>query len=364
MVTVVPPSNDGWADIGNAFGSGLSQGYQKRHDEKALQKAVSDLPQDATPRQILDAVMGTKTYGKEAKESAIKNYTGAAEFEELKRKNKATEAIASSELEQKKLERQEKINDEKAKIKKEEGDTRQVLLDSGKYKAEEIEEKIKGGLTPTSARAISKPIEQPFEKESDKLAAKRTSEYIGEVETGAKSAQGDLIALNTLDSLGDIGATGFKVENAFADYLESKGYKNVEALRNPLSKAFNSVSKALMAGFGDIVKGKVSNFEFATFKGMLAQAEDSPQAAKAMIEAQRLIRQISITENELMQEIIKGFDAEGKSPPANLGFQVQQRLRPIADEMARQTNDKLRNILRPQEKIKNKALLDKLWDES
>jgi hypothetical protein len=62
-------------------------------DEKALRNAIHNLGQNASPRQILDAITGTRTYSPQAKQNALKNYLGASEFEELKRKSMAQEEI-------------------------------------------------------------------------------------------------------------------------------------------------------------------------------------------------------------------------------------------------------------------------------
>ena len=86
MVTILPKEND-WSEAFQALGQGASQGYTNRADEMALQKAISGLGENATPRQILDAITGTRTYGPAAKQNALKNYMGVAEFEEAQRKN-------------------------------------------------------------------------------------------------------------------------------------------------------------------------------------------------------------------------------------------------------------------------------------
>ncbi len=91
MVTVLA-KDDTWGDVGRQAGENLVKGYTNRSDEMAIQKAVEGLPQDATPRQILDAVTKVKTFNPESKQTALKNYVGAAEYEETVRKAKATEA--------------------------------------------------------------------------------------------------------------------------------------------------------------------------------------------------------------------------------------------------------------------------------
>ena len=367
MATVVQPRRN---TLGEGLASAITKGfesYTNAADQSALQKSLGSLGDNPTPRQILDAVTGTKTYSPEAKQSALKNYLGVAEFEELQRKSKAREELESRELSEKQAERLEKTKAAQEKATKQQNEAittiEQSDLPEEKKKAY-LDAAKKGEFTPASARAVTKKAEPQYEKESEKLAAQRTSKYIGNVEEHAKTAQDDLLALNLMDSLGEAGATGFKVENALADYLESKGVKNVEAIRNPLSKAYNSVSKILMGGFGDIVKGKVSNFEFGIFKGMLAQAEDRPEAAKAMIESQRLIRNIDIAENQILQEIIQSYEDKGQSPPSNVTNMVEKRLRPIADQMTRETTDRMRNILKPGTKVQNLELNQRLLEQA
>lgn len=90
MVTILPKEND-WADAFRQLGGGLVEGYTNRSDEMALQKAVSSLPPNATPRDILNAITNTKTYRPAAKQEALKNYMGVAEFEQSQRKAQAVQ---------------------------------------------------------------------------------------------------------------------------------------------------------------------------------------------------------------------------------------------------------------------------------
>lgn len=82
------PNRNTYADIGERFGAGFTEGHQTRSDEMALQKTIGSLPPDASPRQILDAITGTRTYSPEAKQNALKNYMGVANFDELREKRK------------------------------------------------------------------------------------------------------------------------------------------------------------------------------------------------------------------------------------------------------------------------------------
>lgn len=78
--------------LANLITSG-TQSYQNSADESALQKSISSLGDNPSPRQILDAITGTRTYSPQAKQTALKNYLGVSEFEELKRKAIAQEEI-------------------------------------------------------------------------------------------------------------------------------------------------------------------------------------------------------------------------------------------------------------------------------
>src|ERR1700722_417171 len=95
MVTILPKEND-WSGAFESIGKGVSEGYQNRADEMALQKSISSLPPDASPRQILDAVTGTKTYNPQAKQTAFKNYLGASQFAETKRRAQAVEGNSAA----------------------------------------------------------------------------------------------------------------------------------------------------------------------------------------------------------------------------------------------------------------------------
>jgi|ERR1700690_2528594 len=145
MVTILPKEDD-WADVFRKLGAGAVEGYTNRSDEMALQNAIAGLAPDATPRQILDAVTNTKTYGNEAKQQLFKNYLGAAEFEEMQRKSKKGEEIA-----------QEK-NRIAALGKKEPTDaqaTKQNYLASG-YPEYEADLLVNPDVTPATKQQIAK----------------------------------------------------------------------------------------------------------------------------------------------------------------------------------------------------------------
>lgn len=91
MVTILPKEND-WSEAFQSIGQGVTQGYQTRADEMALQKAIMDLGDNPPPDKILSTILGTKTYNTQAKQNLFKNTLGIEQFKETQRHAKATEA--------------------------------------------------------------------------------------------------------------------------------------------------------------------------------------------------------------------------------------------------------------------------------
>lgn len=101
MVTVIENKNP-WEKTFRNFGEGVAEGYTENHDREALQKSIETLPVNASPRQILDAITNTRTYSTEAKQTALKNYIGAAELEEGIKKATRTAKLEEEEFSERK----------------------------------------------------------------------------------------------------------------------------------------------------------------------------------------------------------------------------------------------------------------------
>jgi len=263
------------------------------------------------------------------------------------------EAAAKEKKTQKDIEKQGKDKEAEEKKQAQQSEVKTYLMETGRYSEEQAEELSKT-LSPVSARALDYNSQPKFESESDKLDAKRVADYIVNTEERAKASDADIAALTIQKDLLKQGATGMKFWNAVADVAQSYGIPGSEALRDPASKAFDSSVKQMISGFGDIVKGKVSNFEFTTLKSMLAQAADSPEAAGAMIEVQSMNRRIAVEENKIMQQVLQEYEAAGKPRPRNLMHVVNERLRPISNQIVTETSQNIRKILYPETRSTNK----------
>jgi hypothetical protein len=115
MATVINEA-DPRAEAFRNLGAGALQSHYTRSDEMAIKNALEKLGQNPTARQVLDAVTSTPTYSPQAKQQALENFLGVdkfeeikkaarkkenqekLEFEETKRRNLATEAIADKNI--------------------------------------------------------------------------------------------------------------------------------------------------------------------------------------------------------------------------------------------------------------------------
>ena len=206
----------------------------------------------------------------------------------------------------------------------------------------------------SKASAASRPA---YESESSKRDAKRTQDFIDETNSKGRTADIKMRGLNEGYELWKQNATGAKLGNYLADYF------GVDALKDPKSVAFNAALKAQYSGISDIVKGKVSNFEFQTFQGMIADASDSPQAAEALLVSAMMEAKISQAERDLVSKKRQEYYDKGEDPPKNFDIQIEKELRPMADLILQETNQKLKNILSPTKKNNpNTEILNKVWE--
>lgn len=96
MVTVIQERDqqNPWAAIAEKGITNAVKGYTERSDEMALKRSMESLGEDADPRDVLKAIMGTNTYDRKAKDQALQNYMGIEKFNEVKRHNQKQEEIA------------------------------------------------------------------------------------------------------------------------------------------------------------------------------------------------------------------------------------------------------------------------------
>jgi len=187
MVTVVP-ADEGWGQAFSDFGAGFTQGAMNRSDEKALQKAVSNLGPEASPRDILNAITGAKTYSPQAKQNMLKNYMGVAEFEQMQKRHQQAKELAEAKNE---IEKAKALRTEQQKSL--ESQQKDIIIDQLNVPNEQ-KEALKKSLDLKSAQSLLKQQLKPQKgnkAEEKTLAAKSGLEIIDRMrELGKKGNLG------------------------------------------------------------------------------------------------------------------------------------------------------------------------------
>jgi hypothetical protein len=318
MVTVIQERDqqNPWASIAEKGVDNLIKGYTERSDEMALKRSIESLGNDADPRDVLKAIMGTNTYGREAKDSAIKNYVGVENF------NLAQKKAAN---EEKRMERQERVQDAQTKIvqARENRAARELELKEEAIKDKKIEKEadkaavkdIVGqlGLSEEEQNALQdisksdaiKLLAKKFEGEGqfDKDVAKLNAQKYLDLTADVKKSESTIEALDWLDKkIDSLGVSGW-ISGSLglskdAAEAESVGFTTIE----PIFKLLNPGGGILAA-----YKVKEAQNKFAV------KASDSPWLKKAKVTALKRFAEQGLERSKDQLELIKKY--KGKPPP-------------------------------------------------
>jgi hypothetical protein len=317
MVTYIPGDNS----LGEAFkqaGSNVAQSFMGRADELALQNALTKLSPTASPREILDAITGVSTYSPAAKQNAIKNYIGAAEFEELKRKAQSAEDInkARNEILRAKEDREVKKLDDERKA-------AQSIVSQLDI-PEEQKEVIGKSVTLKAAEDLLKQQVKskgedrkltPFEK---KVQEKNAEEYINLTKEIPKieSTLGDInYARQLSNELGVGGAIAGAVGlSGKAKELEGVSF----TLMEPIVKIFNPS--------GPIAQQKLKMIQ----DKYVIKASDAPWTNKAKLDALERFAKQALGRAQKKMELIKKYDG---NPPETEMEKFDRESDTISDAM-------------------------------
>jgi hypothetical protein len=244
MVTVIQEQNP-YAQAAERFGKGLSQGYINRSDEMALKNAVEKLGPDAKPKDVLNALVGTSTYGKEAKQEALKNYMGVQEFEANQKKAEAQDRKTLAKETENRLKQDElkynkqvRIEDKKEKeIQKEKKELDKIDLQKKEYdfKEKKLNEEIRHHQAlETVAGAKNKP-ESAFEKKMAAKNAEELSKLDQEIPRSISTAETLQYLSDEIDNEGIPGFIGGLVGTEKGTEIQSLGFTVIE----PIFKLLN-----------------------------------------------------------------------------------------------------------------------------
>lgn len=365
MVTVLP-KEDKWGDIFAGIGQGVSQGYMNRTDEMALQKAVGGLDANATPRQILDAITGTRTYSPESKQNLLKNYLGVAEFEELKRKNTANENIARSKVKQETDTESLKANylasgmpeyeaelmsnpavtpATKQQISKQHADLvsrgiRQPIAQAPEQPQVEtppqgteaavavgtelplpVEEAVapvieaaKKGIEPKKQpewpEVPPPPETTPAEKEKWRTAnQKENNKLLKETKAKTNSHTNALIRYNRLNALNNSGQLPSGIGRLVVDQEtgEPRSIASLLGLVNKETQDFVKTMNDFLIDAKTYFGSRVTNFDVNAFKSRLPTLLNTDDGRRLIIEQMKLMEDLQITHDKTLEDALKHY---------------------------------------------------------
>lgn len=318
MVTVLP-AKDKWGQAGANFGEGLTEGYMNRSDEKALQKAVSELGPNPSPRDVLNAVTNTKAYSPAAKQQMLKNYLGVSQFEELQRQHDQTKELAEAKntIEENKISQsKEKQQTERTQV--------QTVVDQLNLPDEQKQALGKSLSLKGAEDLLKEQLKPPKEKEEKltpferKLQEKNAEEYINLSKEIPKieSTLGDIAYARKLsDELGVTGAAlGAVGLSGKAKELEGVSF----TLMEPIVKIFNPS--------GPIAQQKLKMIQ----DKYVIKASDAPWTKKAKLDSLERFAKQALNRAQQKMDMIKKYNG---NPPEKVIEEFDKESDTISDAM-------------------------------
>src|SRR5215207_83133 len=317
MVQIIPAKDD-WAKAFRSIGGGVSEGYMNRADENAIQDAIQKLGPNASMKDTLAAVTGTKTYSPQSKNMAIERFVKShgldledIKQDEIKRHHQAIENQKSS-----------KVSTE--------GNDAKALINASKLPDEKKQEYAKqvdkGEISFKAVKELIKP-----EKTSDfqkKLAGKNVELYTKAVEDLPKSERTiqDLSKLEELNTklAGPLGY--FKALNPFnedAAEMSALGF----GILDTVVKMFNPV--------GPIAQKKLEQLQ----KQYAISPTDSSAKTKGKI---RALKSYAERTKDIAKQRIDLFNKFDGMPPLDQIAMLDAAGNEVIDEMIKKEVPKVK----------------------
>lgn len=185
-------------------------------------------------------------------------------------------------------------------------------------------------LSPASLRSIEKNTQEVFEKEADKLEAKRVSELSTTVSNDFQAAQSENMRLDRMEALDDKGNLSTPV---MVKTLQALGLP-LGILSNPDSEEYAKLEAEFLRDVRQIFPGgRITNYEIQAYLKGIPSLMNSPEGKKAIIRNRRLINEGKTVRYNAYKDILK--ENGGRKPP-NLDILLEER---TSEEMARISNE-------------------------
>lgn len=192
MATFIKARDD-WANAFKDLGSGFTEGYMKRADENALQKAIHELPPDATPRQIIDTVASVKTYHPESKRDLADQYIKSSQYESDREDKREARQISR---ERNEIARSKQVGqNEESKLRENFQAQGYDEVDSQALASPHVPNSVKQGISKRHEDEVARGIknvapqnaQNPAQEQSNQQEAQQAPDQMAEVAAGTET---------------------------------------------------------------------------------------------------------------------------------------------------------------------------------
>lgn len=147
--------------------------------------------------------------------------------------------------------------------------------------------------------------QDPYFKSAQQAQAKANVTAYTDIHSRGESAKRNLHAIEGMRK--KVHSTGFNLMNSLADITHQ------EWMRDPDSEQFKTLAKYPILHASDIVKGKVSDYEFRTLGELYASPYKSPEANQALLDYQEYTEKMNLLEATEADKILE--ENGGITPP-------------------------------------------------
>ncbi len=365
MVTYIPGENS-WGEAFKQAGSNVGQSYMGRADELAIQNALTKLKPDASPREILDTITGVNTYSPQAKQQALKNYIGAAEFESNIAKSKAEREYKAAELTEKKrqaqvaetaetakLEETKRYNLAKEKLKEKEIESKkdietQKTTEKENKEREEVEalyksqhpkaseEEVKSatkGLKPADMRALITKPENVTEYQVAKNQAERFNPAIKNIQENAEKAKKLIVPTEIAIANNEKYTTSEKYWDTIVGLPDNK-FLNL--LKSNTGQQLSAYAPIAVSSFSDKMGGVLSVRKINLIEQKAVSPNKDKETNRLFLYMDLADRKLDLLKQQFTDEII----AENKYglAPKDFNKQIDEKMKPYQKQISSDIN--------------------------
>jgi len=350
MVTVVP-ADEGWGEAFSKFGQGFSQGAMNRSDQKALQKAIDDLPPNADPRDVLKAVTNVRTYDNKAKQDFLKSSLEVDKyrqhFEETQKKHQLQE-VKAKEKESKRMAEEKKAQNER--------EVADSLIDNANI-PDEQKQALRGKIGTNTAAALATKNADASEYEIAKNQSKRFEPEVDYYHKKALEAK-QLMPITEATILNNEKYGGLeKTWDTALDAINSSFLNQFKSKTGQELEAYTPVS---VAGFGTKMGGQMTDKRMQLISKKAVGLGRDQNANRLFLYLDYYDRKLDMLRNDFANEII----SENKYglPPKDLDKQLDKKMAPY-QKMIGKDIDNLLNDKRPTSEMSQMSVVQQYKQE-